>query len=150
VPEGNRGVGLGMAHDNYVMTGNVADRLKAANKRTSFFCLIETADGVENADAIAALDGVDCLWVGHFDLSCSLGIPGDFANKKFKNAIEKIIVATRKHGKALGRLVSTVESGIEINKQGFDFICYSGDVWMLQAALSSGIDQLRKACVAKK
>ena len=36
----------------------------------------ETAEGVENADAIAVQPGVDCLWVGHFDLSVSLGVPG--------------------------------------------------------------------------
>jgi 2-keto-3-deoxy-L-rhamnonate aldolase RhmA len=149
-PEGKRGVALGVAHDNYARTGDVADRLKAANKRTTLFCQIETAEGVENADAMAALDGVDCLWVGHFDLSSSLGIPGDFGHKKFKNAIDKVAQATRKHGKALGRLVPNVETGIEYNKWGFDFICYSGDVWLLQSALSSGIDQLRKACVARK
>lgn len=150
VPDGKRGVALGVAHDNYTRTGIVADRLKAANKRTTLFCQIETAEGVENADAMAALDGVDCLWVGHFDLSCSLGIPGEFGHKKFTNAIDKVVKATRKHGKALGRLVPNVETGLEYNKWGFDFICYSGDVWLLQSALSSGIEHLRKSCITQK
>ncbi len=149
-PEGKRGVALGVAHDNYAISGVVSDRLKAANKRTTLFCQIETAEGVDNADAMAAMDGVDCLWVGHFDLSSSLGIPGEFGHKKFKNAIDKVAAATRKHGKALGRLVPNVETGIEYNKIGFDFICYSGDVWLLQSALSNGIEQLRKSCVTKK
>ena len=60
-----------------------ADKFTTANKRSAFICLIETSDGVKNIDGIAALDGVDCLWVGHFDLSVSLGIPGDFANPTF-------------------------------------------------------------------
>jgi 2-keto-3-deoxy-L-rhamnonate aldolase RhmA len=148
-PDGKRGVALGVAHDNYLNVGTVAERLTAANHRSTLFCQIETAEGVDNADAIAALDGVDCLWVGHFDLSASLGIPGDFNNKIFTDAIAKVAAATRKHGKALGRLVPNVETGIEYNKIGFDFICYSGDVWILQAALSDAVDKLRASCLAK-
>jgi 2-keto-3-deoxy-L-rhamnonate aldolase RhmA len=141
-PVGGRGVALGVAHDRY-RPGSVADKFTAANKRTTLFCQIETADGVKNADAIAAIDGVDCLWVGHFDLSVSLGIPGEFDHKQFKRAIDKTIAAAKKHNKALGRLVPTVEQGIELYGQGFDFICYSGDVWVLQSALSEAIGKLR-------
>jgi peptide/nickel transport system permease protein len=55
----------------------------------------------------------------------------------------EVAAATRKHGKALGRLVPTVELGLEIHAQGFDFICYSGDVWVLHNALSEAVDRLR-------
>ena len=74
-PLGKRGVALGVAHDNY-SAGAVQEKFTAANARTTLFCQIETAEGAENADAIAAVEGVDCLWVGHFDLSVSLSIPG--------------------------------------------------------------------------
>ncbi len=129
-PAGKRGVALQVAHDRY-RPGTVADKFTAANKRTTLFCQIETAEGVENAEQMAAIDGVDCLWVGHFDLSVSLGIPGEFDNPKFKKAIETTVAAAKKHNKALGRLVPTVELGIELYAQGFDFVCYSGDVWIL-------------------
>ena len=104
VPEGKRGVALGVAHDHYT-GGAVMDKLAAANKRSTLFAQIETAAGVENADEIAALDGVDCLWVGHFDLTCSLGIPGEFDHPKFKDAIARTYAACKKHNKAYGRLV---------------------------------------------
>jgi 2-keto-3-deoxy-L-rhamnonate aldolase RhmA len=146
-PAGNRGVGLQIAHDRY-RPGSVADKFTAANKRTTIFCQIETAEGVENAEAMAAIDGVDCLWVGHFDLSVSLGIPGDFGNRIFTDAIDQVAAATRKHGKALGRLVPTVETGVEINQLGFDFICYSGDVWVLHNALAEALTRLREGCQA--
>jgi 2-keto-3-deoxy-L-rhamnonate aldolase RhmA len=142
-PEGGRGVALQVAHDDY-RPGPTKDKLAAANKRTTFFAQIETADGVKNADAIAAVPGVDCLWVGHFDLSVSLGIPGEFDNPKFTKAIDRVIAATRKHGKALGRLVPTVEQGIDLHAAGFDFICYSGDVWVLHNALAEAVTGLRK------
>jgi 2-keto-3-deoxy-L-rhamnonate aldolase RhmA len=144
-PGGKRGVALGVAHDAYT-AGPVPEKLAAANQRTTLFCQIETAEGVENADAIAAVDGVDCLWVGHFDLSVSLGIPGDFSNPKFTGAIDTVVAACRKHKKALGRLVPNVETGIEFYKWGFDFICYSGDVWVLQNALTEAVNQLRAGC----
>jgi 2-keto-3-deoxy-L-rhamnonate aldolase RhmA len=148
-PQGRRGVALQVAHDRY-RPGAVADKFTAANTRTTLFCQIETAEGVENAEAMAAIDGVDCLWVGHFDLSVSLGIPGQFDHKDFKRAIERTIAATKKHKKALGRLVPNVELGIDIYRQGFDFVCYSGDVWLLHQALDDGIKKLRAGCAKKK
>lgn len=147
-PHGLRGVALGIAHDSY-STGAVLDKLAAANARTTFFAQIETAAGVENADAIAALDGVDCLWVGHFDLSCSLGIPGQFDHPKFKEATARTIAACRKHGKAAGRLVPDAASGIGLYQDGFDFICYSGDVWVLQAGVKAGLDEIRAGCAPR-
>ena len=93
-PEGGRGVALQVAHDRY-RPGAVADKFAAANRRSTLFCQIETAEGVKNADAIAALPGVDCLWVGHFDLSVSLGVPGEFGSKKFTDAIARVAAAAR-------------------------------------------------------
>lgn len=148
VPDGKRGVALSVAHDHYA-GGTVLDKLAAANARSTLFAQIETAAGVENADAIAATDGVDCLWVGHFDLSSSLGIPGQFDHPRFKDAIRTTYEACRKHGKAYGRLVPDVASGIDIFGQGFDFICYSGDVWTFQAALTAGVSGIRDACKGK-
>lgn len=144
-PAGKRGVALQVAHDRY-RPGAVTDKFTAANSRSTLFCQIETEEGVENVEAIAAVDGVDALWVGHFDLSVSLGVPGDFEHKKFKDAIAKTTAAARKHNKALGRLVPTVQQGIELYAQGFDFICYSGDVWVLHNALTEAITELRDGC----
>jgi 2-keto-3-deoxy-L-rhamnonate aldolase RhmA len=142
-PAGKRGVGLQMAHDNY-RAAPVAEALNAANERTAVVCLIETAEGAENVDAIAAVPGVDGLWVGHFDLSVSLGIPGEFSNPKFLGAVDRIIKAAKKHNRFLGRLVPNVEQGITFYKQGFDFICYSGDIWVLRDGLAAAGKAIRE------
>jgi 2-keto-3-deoxy-L-rhamnonate aldolase RhmA len=143
VPDGRRGVALQIAHDRY-LPGPVLDKLAAANRRTVLFAQIETREGVGNADAIAALPGVDCLWVGHFDLSASLGIPGQFDHRDFTDAIATVTGAARKHGKALGRLVPTVADGVALYRGGFDFICYSGDVWALYNAVRAGVAEIRE------
>ena len=148
-PAGGRGVALQVAHDRY-RPGAVPDKFAAANNRSTLFCQIETAAGVENADEIASIEGVDALWVGHFDLSVSLGIPGEFDHPEFKRAIDRTIAACQNHGKALGRLVPTVELGLELYKAGFDFICYSGDVWVLHNALAEAIGRLREGVRAKR
>jgi 2-keto-3-deoxy-L-rhamnonate aldolase RhmA len=145
-PQGHRGVALGIAHDNFG-SGPTAERLVAANKRTTIFAQIETGEGVENADAMAAMDGIDCLWIGHFDLSCSLGIPGDFAHPKFVAAVNTVVKAAKKHGKSLGRFVPDVATGLTLYEAGFDFISYAGDVWIYQAAVAAGIAGLRAGVV---
>jgi len=148
-PLGARGVALQVAHDRY-RPGAVTAKLADANHRSTLFCQIETAEGVENADAIAAVAGVDCLWVGHFDLSSSLGVPGQFESKKFLDAIDRVVRAARNHGKALGRLVPNVETGADYHRRGFSFICYSGDVWVLHDALAAAIARLREVCTTSK
>ncbi len=142
VPDGSRGVALGIAHDNYT-GGDVTEKLRAANARTSLFALIETREGIENVDEIAALDGVDCLWIGHFDLSSSLGIPGRFDHPDFAGAVETVIAAARAHGKALGRMSMSIAESAALARQGFGMICYSGDVWLLGAAVKAGLESIR-------
>ncbi|MXW87750.1 MAG: hpch/hpai aldolase [Boseongicola sp. SB0667_bin_21] len=145
-PVGGRGVALGSAHDNFQHGGvPVAERLESANKRTTFFALIETREGAENADEIAATPGVDCLWVGHFDLSASLGIPGQFNHPDYLEALNRIVAAAKKHDRSLGRLVSSPQEGLQDIEQGFDFICYGTDTAIYQGALVHGVSALRDA-----
>jgi 2-keto-3-deoxy-L-rhamnonate aldolase RhmA len=80
-------------------------------------------------------------------LSVSLGIPGQFDHPDFTAAMDSIVAAARKHGKALGRLVPNTDQGIQYFKQGFDFCCYSGDVWVLRDALGAAVKTLRAGCM---
>ena len=149
MPEGKRGVALQVAHDRY-RPGAVADKFTAANKRTTLFCQIETAEGVENADAMAAIDGVDCLWVGHFDLSVLARHSRASSTTRIQERDRATSPRPKKHNKALGRLVPDVEQGVDVYKQGFDFICYSGDVWVLHNALAEAVDASLRARHARR
>ena len=95
-PAGGRGAAFAMAHDQY-RQGPVLEKINVLNKRTCFIALIETAQGVEDVNEIAALDGVDGLFIGHFDLSLSLGIGGEFEHPTFTAAVEKIQAAANKY-----------------------------------------------------
>ena len=143
-PEGHRGMGSAVARvSGYGADTGYVDR---ANSEACLLLQAETRMALDNIDAIAAVDGVDCLWVGHFDLSVSLGVPGDFAHPTFTAAMDRIVGAAKKHNKSLGRLVPNVQQGIDFNAEGFDFICYSGDVWVLHDALAEAIGKLRDGC----
>jgi len=148
-PMGKRGVALSLAHDHY-KPGKAIDVLAAANRRTAFVALIETAEGVANIDAIASVKGVDCLWIGHFDLSCSLGINGQFDHPEFKKAANAVKRAAVKHNKALGRLSPDPAECISLYKEGYDVICYGGDLWVYQKALMDGITAVRDGCTPRK
>lgn len=143
-PNGTRGAAFGIAHDDYTPR-SVEDAIAYANGKTSFVALIETAEGVDNVDEIAALPGCDALWIGHFDLSNSLGIPGAFDDPRFTDATARVMAAGRTHGKSVGRLVPNVDEAARCIAEGCDMICYSGDMWLYQQAVANGLAAIRKA-----
>ncbi len=146
-PVGTRGLGLGLGNDRYRMRP-FDEALAAANDRTRFVALIETAEGVANVEAIAAVDGVDVLWVGHADLTASMGIPGQFDHPDYLRALGSVLAAGRRRGKRLGRMVTDVAAGVALAREGWDLIIYHGDVWLLQTAIRQGVDGIRAGLAA--
>ncbi len=142
-PAGGRGVALGIAHDGY-KPGPPAEKLAQANNDTVFIALIETAAGLADVERIAAMDAVDGLLIGHFDLTCSMGINAQFDHPDFKAAVDRIISAGKANNKKLGRLAATPEEGRDLYEAGFDLIMYSGDVWAYQAAMTAGVAKIRE------
>ena len=138
-PEGGRGVALGIAHDAY-RGGPMLEKLAEINARTSFIAQIETEEGIENVDAIAAVDGVDCLWIGHFDLSCLDGHPRRLrASPASRRRSSECARRRGRMARRYGRMVAEPDQASEAFGQGFDFICYGGDVW-LSAGAGGGRD----------
>jgi 2-keto-3-deoxy-L-rhamnonate aldolase RhmA len=66
------------------------------------FAMIETAEGVENVEDIAAVAGIDVLFIGTNDLAIGLGIPDAFETDQFGRVLDRIVAAGRKHGKLIG------------------------------------------------
>jgi 2-keto-3-deoxy-L-rhamnonate aldolase RhmA len=148
-PDGMRGVAMGLAQDRF-RSSPLTDAFRNNNKRTILALQIENSAGVEAADEIAALDGVDILWVGHWDLSVSLGIPGQLDHPDFKRAVDRINKACKKHGKSMARVAMSVEQSIELYHSGFDVQTYQSDVSIFKGGLAKGISEMRSACVAAK
>ena len=64
--------------------------------------MLETAEGIENAEAIAAVDGIDCLLIGSGDLTTDYGIPGQVDHPRLRAAYERVAAACKEHGRILG------------------------------------------------
>lgn len=144
-PMGSRGVALGIAHDRYT-GGPVAEKLAEGNRRSVLFALVETREGAENVDAIASVDGIDGLWIGHLDLSTSLGVPGQFDHPDYVSAVDRIAKAARDYDKSLGRMVETPEEGARLYARGFDFIAIGTDTQLYANALRTELAALRAGC----
>ena len=143
-PDGDRGLGLGCAHNDYVRPDPV-EYMAEANRDNLFLCQIESTKALENIDAIASMHGVDALWVGHFDLTQSMGIVGQFDNPRFIEALRKVSDAARRHGKAAGIQPGNLGQAREWMALGYNLISYSADFGVYSAALKASIDGLRQA-----
>ena len=100
-PIGKRSMGGGLAQLGY-KTMPVGDAARLVNEETMVVVMIESPQGVANADEIAATKGVDALLIGTNDLCFEMGIPGQFNDPKVKDAYTRVIAACRKHGKFAG------------------------------------------------
>jgi 2-keto-3-deoxy-L-rhamnonate aldolase RhmA len=107
-PLGRRGVGI----QRYELEPDgVAATLAKANSEQMIIVQIETRAGLDSVERIAAVEGVDVLWVGHFDLTTSLGMPGEFHGSEFEAALDRILAACEAAGKAAGIMVTSVYDG---------------------------------------
>ncbi len=141
-PDGARDAAFAIAHDDYE-GGDIVAKMRLANNEQLLIAQIETVAGVEQADRIAAVEGIDVLWIGHFDLTASLGIPGQFEHPEYLRAVERVLEACHRHGKSPGIMAAAAESARALLRQGFRAVAYSGDLWIYGQALKLGIDAVR-------
>src|ERR1700686_4940139 len=97
-PQGRRGAAFGFAHDDY-QGGDIGSKMNALHARTLLIAQIETDEGLANVEAIAAVPGIDALWIGHFDLTNFLGIPGEFRHPRYLAAVDRVLAACASSGK---------------------------------------------------
>lgn len=144
-PLGHRSVSGAMVHFNFapVPAGEVCATLNAS---CLIVVMLETAKAIDNAEAIAAVPGVDVLLIGSGDLSTDLGIPGDAGNERMRAAHERVIAACAKHGKWAGCAgITNQELMAKYIGMGIRFVLAGNDVGFLNAAAGSRAKFLRAA-----
>ncbi|MCX7306359.1 MAG: aldolase/citrate lyase family protein [Hyphomicrobiales bacterium] len=139
-PAGERGVGPGRA-GGYGY--RIFDYLAEANDQVVVAVQVETAEGLANADAIAATEGVDVVFVGPGDLSVSLDAYRPDGARKLANAIDKIIAATLKRGKTAGIFCGKPDDVIRWTAKGSSFFILASDTMFLGAATEAALTQAR-------
>lgn len=112
-----------------------------ANEEILVIGMIESKKGVENIDEILAVDGLDGVFIGPYDMSGSYGVPGQTQHPLVKDAIAKVLAACKKAGKAPGQHIvrSKPEQIKAALEQGFTFICLDGDIIFLDQACRNAL-----------
>jgi 2-dehydro-3-deoxyglucarate aldolase/4-hydroxy-2-oxoheptanedioate aldolase len=140
-PSGQRGVAL-LTRGARLGTVNHAG-VAALNQDIVGIVQIESPSAVEAADAIAAADGVDVLFVGPADLSHSLGIPGRFQEPRYQDALQRVVAACRAHGKAPGILLYDHASFRPHLDLGFTFLGIGADISFVNDGVKAALAAAR-------
>jgi 4-hydroxy-2-oxoheptanedioate aldolase len=139
-PLGTRGVAQNIRATDFGR--NWKTYLQEANQRSLVVVQIETPDAVANADEMAAVPGVDVLFVGPMDLSVNLGHPGDFSSTKFVQSLKQVVSACQKHGKVAG-ILSRPELVREHQALGFRFVALGSDSGAIVQGMQQNLTALR-------
>jgi 4-hydroxy-2-oxoheptanedioate aldolase len=104
--------------------------------------MIETAEGVDNIDAIAAVPGLTGIYIGPGDLSLALGHPPrlDGFEPAVDRAVERILAACRRHGLIVGTFAPTPERAHELAQRGFSFVTLNTDAKALELQVKRWAD----------
>lgn len=130
-PAGTRGMGVARAHHYGFQT---AEYLQQANEQTVVIVQAESAEAVRNIDAISQVKGLDAVLIGPYDLSASLGRPGDLGHPDVQDAIGILAQACHRHNLSLGIFGMTVEAVRPFLGQGFRLILVGVDATLLGQA----------------
>lgn len=143
-PQGERGFAYCRANEYGIEFDRYA---KSANDEVIVIIMIESKEAVDSIDSLLAVEGVDGVIIGPYDLSGSYGIPGETNAECIRAAMEKVVLACKRHGKAAGiHQVTPDKTQIEnVITGGFSFIAIGMDNVFIGQAARSSIAVARKA-----
>jgi 2-keto-3-deoxy-L-rhamnonate aldolase RhmA len=142
-PAGSRGVALGTRAARFGVEG--FEPLHRVGSQLLGVIQIESERAVANAEAIAAVPGVDVLFVGPADLTFSMGIPGKIQDPRFVEALTLVSAAAKRQQKAAGYLLRSVEDVAEHISLGYTFLGISTDSGVLASGIRALAAGFRKA-----
>jgi len=143
-PLGERGYGSGLAQFGF-RSPPANEHYRALNAATMVIVQFESAEAIERADEIFAVEGVDMALFGTNDLTADLGIPGDYDNRKVRDAYATAIAAAKRHGKhvGVGGLASRPKLTAEFVKMGARYVSTGTDLGFLLSAATEQAKQVR-------
>ena len=139
-PKGLRGLGFGRAQ-GYGL--KVSEYLEAANENILLSVQAESVEAVKNIESIVRVNGLDAVLVGPYDLSASMGLPGQIDHPDVKAAIQHVADICKGAGMPVGIFGMTAEAVQPYIEQGFRFIVAGVDTVMLGNAAHQLLHQLR-------
>jgi 2-dehydro-3-deoxyglucarate aldolase len=139
-PEGSRSIGVARAHG---FGRRLAAELATANDRTAIVAQAEHIDAVRQIDEILGAGGIDAIFIGPFDLSASLGRPGQVGDHVVQEAIGHVREACARREVACGILVSDADGARRAFDAGDSLVCLATDTLLLGGAARDVVQQTR-------
>jgi 4-hydroxy-2-oxoheptanedioate aldolase len=121
-----------------------AEYLTTANDETLLVAQVEGTEGIGNLESILHVEGIDCAFVGPYDLSQSLGIPGQVRDVRVKEAISSAAAMATRLGKRLGTYCDDAESANEYRELGVSYLTVNIDAGMFLAGAQGLMAKLRR------
>jgi 2-keto-3-deoxy-L-rhamnonate aldolase RhmA len=143
-PLGERGMSLRNIHTGFVR-GKGDEVTRRLNEETLLAVQVETAKGVDNIDAIVAVEGIDAVYVGPNDLSQTVGVPGQIHHPEVTTRIDRVIAACNRAGVAPGLHTYDVESAQGWLKKGIRLLGFAGDSAFIIDAGAKAVTDLRSS-----
>jgi 4-hydroxy-2-oxoheptanedioate aldolase len=137
-PEGERGFNPFVPAGNYHKVP--ADYFKTENERIKIGIILEGKEVFDQLDEILSIPQIDILYIGQYDLSMALGIPGDVANPKVIELMDYTLKKTIKYRKSVGCMVHSIHEGEEAMLKGFSFIVYKVDCDILFESVNQFVE----------
>jgi len=141
-PLGQRGASISGIHTAYVGVEH-DEYMEWANAETLVVIQIETKCAVDNIEELVSVEGVDATWIGPFDLSQTLGIPGQFRHPQMAECYERVIEACNQHGVAPGIHFHEMEPMKEWIERGMRLVTFKTDINFLMTAAREATTALR-------
>ncbi|KAI1505257.1 Phosphoenolpyruvate/pyruvate domain-containing protein [Biscogniauxia marginata] len=144
-PQGQRGLGSPFAMERFTPIPTMTEYLQQANDSLLTMVQIETQEALDAVEEIAAVPGVDVLYVGPFDLGNNIGYPilNGVMQPELVKAIDRILDATHKAGKKCGWFASNAEQAKEYADKGFHMISVALDTTVLQTTVAQSLSVAR-------
>ena len=142
-PLGGRGFNLSSMGNRYGFVGGTGEALPRINAETMIMVQIETAEGVENAEAISAVKNLDAIFIGVGDLSQSLGIPCEWDNPKLIAAVEHTIKTARKNGKQVCVFTTSPDMGRRWLALGARMMALGGELGMIRSGFQQAFNSYK-------
>lgn len=101
-PQGRRNWGTVSAQFGFKPTASILEAQRALSGETLVIAMVETEEAVRNVDAIASVPGINTIFIGAVDLSLDMGMPSQFSQPRFQDAVRTVIRACLQHGKFMG------------------------------------------------
>lgn len=141
-PDGIRGAALARSGD-YGMVTSTMDYFKTENEETLVVVHCENEEGLLNLESIAEIPDIDVIFLGPFDMSQSLGIPGEIYHPKVEAAAERVLKVTKAAGKAAGIFVTDGEQAKRRIAQGFQYITINVDTTIFGKAYKNELEKAK-------